>query len=481
MTETLYEMTVGLEVHVELLTNSKMFCRCSARFGDPPNTNVCPVCLGLPGSLPVPNVEAARLGIRAALGLNARINLESGFDRKNYFYPDLTKGYQITQYETPLAENGHLEINEPRKEIRIRRIHLEEDAGKSLHFGEDITKAPYTLVDFNRCGVPLIEIVSEPDMSSPEEARQYLEKLQRILSFARVSDVKMEEGSMRVDCNISVRPQGASRRGTPVELKNLNSFRSVVKALEYEFKRQVQALEKGERIARETRHWDESRQCTYPMRTKESSQDYRYFPEPDLPRLVLDQSLVDEVRRGMPKMPHEIIADYTTRLGLPQYDAEVLTLSPFLSSFFDKCVEKGADPKVASNWIMGDIMGYMNQHGLPYERIPVSPDHLVEMLDLVKSGVISGKIAKDVLVKVIETGKGPRAIVNEEGLTQVSDEGELMSIIDAVIAANPGPVADVKNGKEKAIGFLVGQVMKATRGRANPSKVNIMLKEKILT
>lgn len=481
MTDKAYEMTVGLEVHVELLTLSKMFCRCSTRFGDPQNTNVCPVCMGLPGALPVPNTEAVRLGVRAALGLNAHLNLDSGFDRKNYFYPDLTKGYQITQYEKPLAENGYIEIQEPSKRIRIRRIHLEEDTGKSLHAGEDITTAPYTLMDFNRCGVPLIEIVSEPDMSSPEEARQYLEKLQRILSFAGVSDVKMEEGSMRVDCNISVKPEGAEEHGIPVELKNLNSFRAVTRSLAYEFKRQVEALENGGKVVRETRHWDDGKGSTLSMRAKQSSQDYRCFPEPDLPRLVLDLSFLDEVRDAMPRLPDEIVADYMGRLGLPRYDAEVMTSSPLLSAFFERCVERGADPKAASNWIMGDIMGYMNQNGLPYDRIPVTPDGLASMLDLIKNGVISGKIAKDVLVKMIETGKEPSLIVKEEGLTQVSDEGELVAIIEAVIAANSGPVDDVKSGKEKAIGFLVGQVMKATKGRANPAKVNIMLKQKILS
>lgn len=481
MTERAYDMTIGLEVHVELLTQSKMFCRCSTRFGDPPNTNVCPVCMGFPGSLPVPNLEAVKLGVRAALGLGAKVNLSSGFDRKNYFYPDLTKGYQITQYRTPLGQDGFIEIAEPRKKIRIRRVHLEEDTGKSIHAGDDITTADYTLIDFNRSGVPLIEIVSEPDMNSPEEARQYLEKLQRILRFAGVSDVKMEEGSMRVDCNISVTPKGSDRRGTPVEIKNLSSFRAVVKALSYEFDRQVAALEAGESILRETRHWDEAKERTHPMRTKESSEDYRYFPEPDLPLLVLEEAFIEEVRRTMPRLPDEIVAYYKEKLGLPEYDAQVLTLDPNLSSFFDRCVEQGADPKMAANWIMGDILGYMNRQGLTYEQIPVSPENLVEMLGLIASGAISGKIAKDVLVKVIETGRKPSVIVKEEGLTQVSDEGELLAIIEEVIAANPGPVQDVKNGKEKAIGFLVGQVMKATKGRANPAKVNIMLKEKILS
>ncbi len=481
MTEKAYEMTVGLEVHVELLTRSKMFCRCSTRFGDPPNTNVCPVCLGLPGALPVPNLEAVKLALRAALGLGAKINLESGFDRKNYFYPDLTKGYQITQYRTPLAQDGSIEISEPKKRIRIRRIHLEEDTGKSIHAGDDITTAGYSLIDFNRSGVPLIEIVSEPDIASPEEARQYLEKLQRTLRFAGVSDVKMEEGSMRVDCNISVRPTGSTRPGVPVEIKNLSSFRAVVKALSYEFERQVAALEAGERVVRETRHWDEAKNVTRPMRAKETSEDYRYFPEPDLPPLVLDEAFIREVRDNMPRLPDEIAAYYTEKLGLTEYDAQVLTLDPNLCSFFEKCVEKGAEPKMAANWIMGEVLGYMNRAGLTYEEIPVTPENLVELLELIKAGTISGKIAKDVLVKTIETGKSPSVVVEEEGLRQVSDEGELLAIIEQVIAANPGPVQDVRNGKEKAIGFLVGQVMKATKGRANPAKVNIMLKEKILS
>ena len=417
--------------------------------------------------------------MRAALGLGARINLRSGFDRKNYFYPDLPKGYQITQYRTPLAEDGFIEISEPPKRIRIQRIHLEEDTGKSIHAGDDITTAAYTLIDFNRSGVPLIEIVSEPDMNAPEEARQYLEKLQRTLRFARVSDVKMEEGSMRVDCNISVRPKGSGVRGTPVEIKNLSSFRAVVRALSYEFERQVDALKAGESIVRETRHWDEAKRGPYPMRTKNRARITGISP--NRPPPLSGRGFVEEVRETMPRLPDEIVAYYKEKLGLPEYDAQVLTLDPNLSSFFDSCVGQGADPKTAANWIMGDIMGYVNRHGLTYEKIPVSPEKLVEMLGLIESGTISGKIAKDVLVKVIETGKTPSSIVKEEGLTQVSDEGVLMAVIEEVISHNPGPVQDVRNGKEKAIGFLVGQVMKATRGRANPAKVNIMLKEKILS
>jgi len=475
-----YEMLIGLEVHAELATKTKMFCRCLSRFGDPPNTNVCPVCLGLPGSLPVPNQEAVKLAVRAALALNCQVNLESSFDRKNYFYPDLPKGYQITQFERPLAQGGYVEIQEPRKKIRIRRLHLEEDAGKSVHAGEDITTATYSLVDHNRCGVPLVEIVSEPDITSPEEARQYLENLQKTLQFAGVSDVKMEEGSMRVDCNISVNPKGGPP-GVPVELKNLSSFRAVVRALGYEFKRQSSAIEKGETIVRETRHWDESKEVTYSMRTKESSQDYRYFPEPDLPGLALAQEFVDEVARTMPPLPAEIVRRYVEDLGLTPYDAGVLTLSPHLVKYFDACVEAGAEPKTCANWVTGDLMGYLNSKGIPYDRIPVSPQNLAGMLALIKDGTISGKIGKDVLLKMIETGKDAPSIVKEEGLTQVSDEGELAAIVESVLEANPAAVADYMNGKQNALGFLVGQVMKATKGRANPAKVNALLKEKMLS
>lgn len=480
MTEPQYEMLIGLEVHAELATRTKMFCRCPAKFGDPPNTNVCPVCLGLPGSLPVPNLEAISLGVRAALALNCRVNLTSSFDRKNYFYPDLPKGYQITQFERPLASGGYLQIQDPPKRVRIRRLHLEEDAGKSVHAGEDITTASYSMVDFNRCGIPLVEIVSEPDMTSPEEARQYLENLQKTLAFARVSDVKMEEGSMRVDCNVSVNRKG-DPPGIPVELKNLSSFRAVVRALGYEFKRQSEARERGESIVRETRHWDEAREVTYSMRAKETSEDYRYFPDPDLPGLSLTPELVEDVRRGIPRLPRETVEHYVGDLGLTPYDAGVLTFSPHLVEYFDRCVELGADPKTAANWITSDLTGYMNARGITYERIPVSPENLAVMLSLIKDGVISGKTGKDVLVKMIASGKEPRTIIKEEGLEQVSDDSALLSVIDEVLAANQAVVADFVRGKEKTLGFLVGQVMKATRGKANPAKVNIMLREKMLS
>lgn len=474
-------MTIGLEVHVELATATKMFCRCSSRFGDPPNTNICPVCLGMPGALPQANMEAVKLATRAAIALNCKINASSRFDRKNYFYPDLPKGYQVTQYYEPIAADGYILIDNPRKKIRINRVHIEEDAGKSIHAGDEIITAEYSLVDCNRAGVPLIEIVSEPDMSSPEEARQYLERLQRLLKFARVSDVKMEEGSMRVDCNISVRRKGSQESGTVCEMKNLSSFRAVVRALAYEFERQVQVLAQGGKIVRETKHWDETEQVTKALRSKESSDDYRYFPDPDLPKLELSREFIEQVRRQMPKLPDEIVSYYVDELGLPEYDAQVLTADPLLAEFFDACVSLGADPKTASNWIMVELLGYMKANNIPYENIPLRPEYLVSMLELISEGVISGKIAKDVLVIMIETGQDPRTIVKERGLEQISDDESIARIVDEVIAEHSSVVEEIKAGKAKAIGFLVGQVMKRTKGKANPAKVNTILKDKLLS
>ena len=474
-----YEMMVGLEVHVELATQTKMFCRCSSRFGDPPNTNICPICMGLPGTLPQANMEAVRLAVRAALALNCSLNLTSRFDRKHYFYPDLPKGYQISQFYIPLAQAGYIEIDNPRKKIRINRVHIEEDAGKSIHAGDEITTASYSLLDFNRSGVPLIEIVSEPDIASPDEARQYLEKLQRTLAFSAVSDVKMEEGSMRVDCNISVRPKGAEAKGTPCEMKNLSSFRAVTRALAYEFERQKEILAHGGKIQRQTRHWDEVQEVTKLLRLKQTSDDYRYFPDPDLPPLQLSQDFVDEVRRSMPRLPEEIIAYYIEDLGLPRYDAEVLTLDPAIAAFFEECVSLGGEPKTVSNWIMVELLGYMKNKGLSYDSIPVSPQYFVSMLDLIKEGVISGKIGKDVLITMIETGKEPKIIVEERGLQQISDEESLSRIVDEIISNNQTVVEEIKAGKEKALGFLVGQVMKVTKGKANPGKVNELLRQKL--
>lgn len=471
-------MMIGLEVHVELATRTKMFCRCSSKFGDPPNTHVCPVCLGLPGALPVPNEEAIRLAVRAALALNCTVHKSSKFDRKNYFYPDLPKGYQISQYDEPLATDGYVLIGDGSKKIRIRRLHVEEDAGKSMYAGDEITTASFALVDFNRCGVPLVEIVSEPDIASPEEAREYLEKLQKTLQFAEVSDVKMEEGSMRVDCNISVRKRG-EKPGVPVEIKNLSSFRAVVRALSYEFERQSEALLRGEVIRRETRHWDESEEVTRTMRVKETTEDYRYFPEPDLPRLELDDAFIQEVKSSMPLLPDQLCEKYTSELGLPAYDASVLTSDLHLSRFFDKCVQLGGEPKALSNWILSEMLGQMKARGMSLEEIPISAENLVTMLKLIREGQISGKIGKDVLAKMIETGRDPETIVREEGLLQISDDSSLEKVICEVIEANAHVVEQVKGGKDKAMAFLVGQVMKITKGKANPGKVNELLKARI--
>ncbi|BCV25423.1 MAG TPA: Asp-tRNA(Asn)/Glu-tRNA(Gln) amidotransferase subunit GatB [Firmicutes bacterium] len=474
------ETVIGLEVHVELATQSKVFCRCSTAFGAPPNTHVCPICLGMPGVLPVLNKKALEYTLRAALALNCEIASFSKFDRKNYFYPDLPKAYQISQYDQPLAENGYVDIEvngEPRR-IRIKRVHLEEDAGKLLHAG-DIAAAATSLVDFNRSGVPLIEIVSEPDIRSPEEARLYLTKLKTILQYLGVSDCKMEEGSLRCDANLSVRPRGSEKFGTKTELKNLNSFRAVFKGLEYEEERQKEAVAAGEVIVQETRHWDEARSVTVSMRGKEEAHDYRYFPDPDLVPVVVDRAWVEEIRRSLPELPDARRARFMREYGLPAYDAEVLTASRSLADFYDECVRLLPDPKAVSNWLMSEALRLLNAEGKDIAETPLTPQHLAKLLTLVKKGTISGKIAKDVFEELFKTGADPEEIVKQRGLVQISDEGELGGIVDQVIAANPAVVADYRGGKEKALTFLVGQVMKATRGKANPAVVNKLLKEKL--
>lgn len=475
------ETVIGLEVHVELATKSKIFCSCSTEFGAPPNTHVCPICLGMPGVLPVLNKKALEYAVRAALALNCEIAPFSKFDRKNYFYPDLPKAYQISQYDQPLAYGGYvdIEVNGEKRRIRIKRVHLEEDAGKLLHAGDDIAGAATSLVDFNRSGVPLIEIVSEPDIRSPEEARLYLMKLKTILEYLGVSDCKMEEGSLRCDANLSVRPRGAKELGTKTEIKNMNSFRAVFKGLEYEERRQKEALAAGEEIVQETRHWDENRSVTVSMRGKEEAHDYRYFPDPDLVPLVIDRAWVEEIRRSLPELPDARRERFQREYGLPAYDAEVLTASRTLADFYDECVRLFPDPKAVSNFVMSEVLRLLNAEGKDIVDTPLTPQHLAKLLGLVKEGTISGKIAKDVFEEVFKTGRDPAEIVKERGLVQISDEGELTRIVDEVLAANPAVVADYRGGKEKAFTFLVGQVMKATRGKANPALVNKLLKEKL--
>ena len=472
-----YETVIGLEVHVELKTKTKIFCGCPVEFGAPPNTNTCPVCLGHPGALPVLNRQAVEYAMKAAMALNCEIAEWCKFDRKNYFYPDLPKAYQISQYDQPIGRNGwiDIEVNGEKKRIGITRLHLEEDAGKLIH----IEGGSGSLVDFNRGGTPLIEIVSEPDLRSPEEARAYLEKLRAIMEYCGVSDVKMEEGSLRCDANISLRPHGQKEFGVKTELKNMNSFRAVQRGLEYEQLRQAEILDSGGKVVQETRRWDEAQGRTVGMRGKEEAHDYRYFPDPDLVRIVIDEDWKERIRRTIPELPDARKARYTGEYGLTSYDAEVLTSSPALANFFEESLQYTKDAKAAANWIMGDLLGYLNANGLELKDVKATGRGLGEMIGLIEDGTISGKIAKKVFRTMLETGKTPRQIVEEEGLVQISDEGEIRGIVARVIEANPQSVADFLAGKEKAIGFLVGQVMRETKGKANPGLVNMLIREQL--
>ncbi|HBQ85541.1 MAG TPA: Asp-tRNA(Asn)/Glu-tRNA(Gln) amidotransferase GatCAB subunit B [Syntrophomonas sp.] len=474
-----YEIVIGLEVHAELKTATKIFCSCSTAFGAEPNTQVCPVCSGFPGMLPVLNKKVVELAIRTGIALNSQIAEYCCFDRKNYFYPDLPKAYQISQYALPICLKGYLDIDVDgkKKRIGITRAHMEEDAGKLVHQG-DITTTPFSLVDLNRSGVPLLEIVSEPDMRSAQEARAYMEKLRSILLFAGVSDCKMQEGSLRCDANVSVRPFNQKEFGTRTEIKNLNSFRALEKAIEYEANRQMDLLEDGEEVIQETRTWDEEKQVTKSMRSKEEAHDYRYFPEPDLTPIKIEPDWIEEIRKDMPELPDQAQARLT-HLGLSDYDAAFLTLTPGNMAFFDECVSKYGDAKAVANWMMGELYRLLNQENIEIEECLIKPAHLAAMLKLIDDGTISGKIAKTVFEDMFSSGKAPDAIVKEKGLIQVSDEAALIPIIDDIISANPKVVEDYKNGKEKAAGFFVGQVMKATRGKANPAIVNKLLKEKL--
>ena len=471
---------IGLEVHTELKTASKIFCGCTTEFGGEQNTHVCPVCLGLPGVLPVLNEKVLEFAIRTGLALNCTISPYSKFDRKNYYYPDLPKNFQTSQYDLPICENGYLdiEVGGETKRIGITRVHMEEDAGKLVHAGT-ISNSEYALVDYNRTGVPLLEIVSEPDIRTPEEAKAYLEKIKSILSYIDVSDCKMEEGSLRCDANISLRPIGQEQFGTKAEIKNVNSFKAVQRALEYEVERQTEVLEEGGRIIQETRTWDDSRGVTLSMRNKEQAQDYRYFPEPDLVPIVVDASWVESIRQALPELPEarkqRIMKDH----GLSAYDAEVITAARPMADYYDALVAAGAEAKTAANWLMGEVSKHLNACSLDIRSCPVPPASLAEMIALIDKGTISGKIAKTVFESMWNEGKTATVIIKEQGLVQMSDEGELGGIVEAVIAAHPQSVADFKAGKEKAIGFLVGQIMRQTKGRANPELVNRILKEKL--
>ncbi|TLS36024.1 Asp-tRNA(Asn)/Glu-tRNA(Gln) amidotransferase subunit GatB [Pseudalkalibacillus caeni] len=472
-----FETIIGLEVHAELKTNSKIFCGCSTNFGAPPNTNTCPICTGHPGVLPVLNKEAVNFAMRAAMALNCEIATETKFDRKNYFYPDNPKAYQISQFDKPIGENGwiEIEVNGKKKKIGITRLHLEEDAGKNTHVdGED-----YSLVDFNRQGVPLVEIVSEPDIRTPEEAYAYLEKLKAILQYTGVSDCKMEEGSLRCDANLSLRPLGQEKFGTKTELKNLNSFTFVQKGLEFEEKRQEKELLSGGIIQQETRRYDEAKKSTILMRVKEGSDDYRYFPEPDLVKLMIDQDWKDKVRAEIPELPDARRERYMREFELPAYDAMVLTQSISMADFFQATTENGADPKLASNWLMGEVTAYLNSNYKELEDVALTPEGLAKLISLIEKGTISSKIAKKVFKDLIEKGGAPEEIVKEKGLVQISDEGELRGIVEGILNENEQSIVDYKNGKDRALGFLVGQVMKATKGKANPPMVNKLILEEM--
>lgn len=475
--QTRYETVIGLEVHVELHTKTKIFCGCSTSFGAPPNSHTCPICLGHPGVLPVLNRQAVEYAMKAAMALNCTIATDTKFDRKNYFYPDSPKAYQISQDEQPIGQNGwiDIEVNGETKRIGITRVHLEEDAGKLTH----VDGGSASLVDFNRVGTPLIEIVSEPDLRSPEEARIYLEKLRAIMLYCDVSDVKMEEGSLRCDANISIRPFGQQEFGTRVELKNMNSFRSVQRGLEYEEWRHADILDSGGKIEQETRRYDDEQGKTFSMRSKEEAHDYRYFPDPDLVHVSIDDEWKERVRATIPELPDARKARYVQDYGLTNYDAEVITASMQIADFFEESLKYTSDAKAAANWIMGDLLGYMNAGGLEFSELKITGKGLGEMIGLIEKGTISGKIAKTVFKEMLETGKDPQAIVEEKGLVQINDEGAIKGIVEQVVANNPQSVEDYKAGKTKAIGFLVGQVMKETKGKANPGLVNKLIVEVI--
>jgi aspartyl-tRNA(Asn)/glutamyl-tRNA(Gln) amidotransferase subunit B len=467
---------IGMEVHAELLTESKMFCGCSTRFGAPPNTQCCPVCLGLPGSLPVPNRKAVELVLRTALALDCEINHHSIFHRKNYFYPDLPKAYQISQYDIPIGVHGHLDVrvNGETRRIRIRRVHLEEDTGKLFH-----VEPGTSFVDYNRSGVPLMEVVTEPDIHSAEEAREYLIALRQVLVYCDICDGKMEQGSLRCEPNISVRPAGSEELGTKVELKNLNSFRAVYLGVQAELARQEEAIRAGEPLVQETRRWDEARGVTAPMRTKEFAHDYRYFPEPDLVPLQFDDAWIGAAQRSLPELPAARRQRLIERHGLPEYDAGVLTEDRAVVEYFDAAVAAGADPKTVSNWMMGELLRLLNATGQSAAEAKLRPESLAGLLKLIEAGTISGKIAKTVFEEMFHTGKTAEEVVREKGLTQISDEGELASVVAEVVAQHADVVAQIRGGKEASFKFLVGQVMRATRGRGNPEAINRLLREKI--
>ena len=469
-----YEAVIGLEIHSELKTNTKIFCSCATSFGADQNTHVCPVCLGLPGVLPVVNKRVVEFAIKAGLALNCTINKFSKFDRKNYYYPDLPKNFQTSQFDLPIAEHGYvdIEVEGKTKRIRITRIHMEEDAGKLVHSGTTIKDSSSSNVDYNRTGVPLIEIVSEPDMHSPAEA---MEKIKSILQYIDVSNCKMEEGNLRADVNVSLRPEGSEKLGTKVEMKNLNSFKVIEDALEYEIERQNEVLEDGGILVQETRTWDDGRGITLSMRSKEKAQDYRYMPEPDLVPIVTTDEQIEAYKKELPELPDARKARLVNEYGLPTYDAEIITSTRAMAEYFDAVVDAGADAKLASNWIMGELSKHLNANEMTIENSPVSAQNLASLIGLIGKGTISSKIAKTVFEEMWTSGDTPEKIVKDKGLVQITDTKAIEEIVDKAIADNPKAVADYP----KSMGFLIGQVMKASKGKANPGLVNKMIKEKL--
>ena len=468
-----YRTNIGLEVHLQLSTESKAFCSCSTRFGGDPNTRTCPVCLGLPGALPVLNEKALMNAITVAIALDCAVAPKMKFDRKNYYYPDLPKNFQISQYEEPLAKNGFLEIRQEErvKNIRIRRVHLEEDAGKLFH------KSGYSFIDYNRAGTPLLEIVSEPDISSPEEAYIYLTLLKSLLKYLDVSDCNMEEGSLRCDANISLRKKGEEGLGVKAELKNMNSFKGVRSALDYEIKRQAFLFGEGEEVIQETRLWNADKSATTSMRSKEEAHDYRYFPEPDLIPFTIEKDMIERAKREIPELPQIRQARFISQYKIPEYDASVLTQEKKVADFFEETAKVYDNPKGISNWIMGDISGILNEKNISIERSRLLPANLAKMVKMVDKGTISVKIAKAILPDMVNSGNAPDALVAKKGLSQISDETELKNIITQAIKENKKSADDYRSGKKNALIFLVGQVMKATRGKANPKMVNEILKD----
>jgi len=482
---TTYEAVIGLECHAQLLTHSKLFCSCSTQFGAPPNMNTCPVCLGLPGALPVLNRVAVSMAVKAALGLGCTINRESQWSRKNYFYPDLPKGYQISQYDRPLAQFGGIDIvvEGNRRRIRVQRIHMEEDAGKSLHEGFPGSDTS-TYLDFNRSGVPLVEIVSSPDIRTSVEAHDYLTRLKEILEYLDVCDGNMEEGSLRCDANVSVRPVGDEKLGTRTELKNLNSFRFVQKAIDFEVQRQIDVIESGGRVVQETRLWNSVEERTVSMRSKEEAHDYRYFPEPDLPLLTVDQETVRNIERQMTELPAARRSRFVEQYAISEYDSVVLTTTRALADFFEETVRICKQPKTAANWIMGDLLRFYKEDARvdmkDLSESRVSPKKLADLILYVDGGRISGKMAKSVFEEMYQTARHPDVIIQEKGLVQISDPTEIERVIDQVIAENIKTVEQYRAGKTGTFGFFVGQVMKLTGGRANPQAVNDILRKKLV-